>query len=150
MQKKKQYGKCLKFCTPTKRDVQVPNKTACANSADPDQTAPEGAVWSGSTLCAIPLSILRNNCIKKAQFRPKRKKVFEILGHLPYQKICEDLREMPLSWSKDFLGYQKKKSWGTNNNKNAIYETEKSWHFMWIVCLAGDSHEMLRLVFSEK
>ena len=27
--------------------------------ADPDQTAPEGAVWSGSTLFAIPLSILR-------------------------------------------------------------------------------------------
>ena len=26
-----------------------------ANSADPDQTAPQGAVWSGSTLFAIPL-----------------------------------------------------------------------------------------------
>ena len=26
-----------------------------ANSEDPDQTAPEGAVWSGSTLFAIPL-----------------------------------------------------------------------------------------------
>ena len=25
-----------------------------ANSADPDQTAPRGAVWSGSTLFAIP------------------------------------------------------------------------------------------------
>ena len=35
-----------------------------ANSADPDQTAPEGAVWSGSTLFAIPLSILIKNCIK--------------------------------------------------------------------------------------
>ena len=34
-----------------------------ANSADPDQTAPSGAVWSGSTLFAIPLSILRNCCI---------------------------------------------------------------------------------------
>ena len=33
-------------------------KMAHANSADP------GAVWSGSTLFAIPLSILRNNCIK--------------------------------------------------------------------------------------
>ena len=30
-------------------------------TADPDQTAPEGAVWSGSTLFAIPLFILRNN-----------------------------------------------------------------------------------------
>ena len=36
-----------------------------ANSADWDQTAPEGAVWSRSTLFAIPLSILSNRCIKK-------------------------------------------------------------------------------------
>ena len=28
-----------------------------ANSVDPDQTAPEAAVWSGSTLFAIPLNI---------------------------------------------------------------------------------------------
>ena len=35
-----------------------------ANSADPDQTAPEGAVWSGSTLFDIPLSFVRNNCIE--------------------------------------------------------------------------------------
>ena len=32
---------------------------AYANSADPDQTAPEGAVWSVSSLLAIQLSILR-------------------------------------------------------------------------------------------
>ena len=36
---------------------------AYANSADPDQTA-KGAVWSGSTLFAIPLSILRDTRIK--------------------------------------------------------------------------------------
>ena len=36
-----------------------------ANSENPDQTAPEGAVWSGSALFAIPLSILRKVCIKK-------------------------------------------------------------------------------------
>ena len=35
-----------------------------ANSADPDQTAPEGAVWSGSTLFAIQLDILSKRCIK--------------------------------------------------------------------------------------
>ena len=35
-----------------------------ANSADPDQTAPEGAVWSGSTLFAISLNILRNDYLK--------------------------------------------------------------------------------------
>ena len=32
------------------------DKSAYANSVDPDQTAP-GAVWSGSTLFAIQLSI---------------------------------------------------------------------------------------------
>ena len=26
----------------------------------------------------------------------------------------------------------------------------KSWHFIWIVCQAYDSHEMSRLVFYEK
>ena len=30
-----------------------------ANSADPDQTAPRGAVWSGSTLFAIPSASFR-------------------------------------------------------------------------------------------
>ena len=29
-------------------------------------------------------------------------------------------------------------------------EENKSWHFMWIVCQADDSHEISRLVFSEK
>ena len=28
-----------------------------ANSVDPDQTAPKGAVWSGSTLFAIPSAL---------------------------------------------------------------------------------------------
>ena len=44
---------------------QNSDKMTYANSADPDQTAPEGAVWSGSTLFAIPLSILRDNCKKQ-------------------------------------------------------------------------------------
>ena len=48
----------LKFGTP------VSDKKPYANSADPDQTAPEGTVRSGSTVFAIPQSILRNNCIK--------------------------------------------------------------------------------------
>ena len=38
---------------------------AYVNSVDPDQTAPEEAVWPGLTLFAIPLGILGNNCIKK-------------------------------------------------------------------------------------
>ena len=54
-----------------------------ANSIDPDQTAPERAVWSGSTLFVIPLSMIRNSCIKN-KVRPEKYKVFEILGHLPY------------------------------------------------------------------
>ena len=33
------------------------DKMIHTKSADPDQTAPDGAVWSGSTLFAIPLSI---------------------------------------------------------------------------------------------
>ena len=32
----------------------------------------EGAVWSGSTWFPIPLSILRNNSKKKANFRQKK------------------------------------------------------------------------------
>ena len=53
------FGKCPKIlCT------LVSDKTAYAYSADLDQIAPEGAVWSGSTQFAIPLSILRQNCTK--------------------------------------------------------------------------------------
>ena len=40
------------------------------NNVDPDQTAPEGAVWSGSTLFAY--AILSDTL------------VYEILGHLQY------------------------------------------------------------------
>ena len=35
-------------------DPKFLDRYAWANSADPDQTAPRGAVWSGSTLVAIP------------------------------------------------------------------------------------------------
>ena len=49
----KGYSKCPKIS-----NAKVSDKMTYANSADPDQTAPEGAVWSGSTLFAIPLSIL--------------------------------------------------------------------------------------------
>ena len=44
--------------------TKVSDKMTYANSADPDQTSPEGAVCSGSTLFAVPASILGNNCIK--------------------------------------------------------------------------------------
>ena len=64
--------------------TKVSDKMAYANNADPDQTAPSKAVWSRSTLFAVPLSILRNNYMK-TKFRPKMygNKVFEILGLLP-------------------------------------------------------------------
>ena len=35
------------------------DKLDFANSVNPDQTAPEGAVWSGCILSAIALSILK-------------------------------------------------------------------------------------------
>ena len=53
------FGKYHKISYTKKSD-----KMTYANSADPDQTAPSGAVWSGSTLFAIQLRILRNSCIK--------------------------------------------------------------------------------------
>ena len=54
----KNYGKCPKIL-----NTKVCNKMPYADSADPDQTAPEGVIWSGSSLFAIPLSILRDKCI---------------------------------------------------------------------------------------
>ena len=49
------------------------------------QAAPEGAVWSGSTLFAFPLSILSNMCMKsKIYAKIEWNKVVEILGHLLY------------------------------------------------------------------
>ena len=47
------YGKCPKILY-----IKVSDRVAYANSADPDQTATEWAVLSGSTLFAIPLNIL--------------------------------------------------------------------------------------------
>ena len=42
------------------------DKNVWANSVDPDQTAPIGAVWSGSTLFAI-LSVLLDTSSKDNQ-----------------------------------------------------------------------------------
>ena len=54
------YGKYPKIANTKESD-----KMTYAYSAGPDQTAPEGAVLSGSTLFAIPLSIFSNRCIIK-------------------------------------------------------------------------------------
>ena len=37
-----------------RNDPKISDRQVWANSADPDQTAPWGAVWSGFTLFAIP------------------------------------------------------------------------------------------------
>ena len=61
--------------------TKVSDKLAYENSAEPDQT-------SLSTLFAIPLSILRNNCMKKQNLGQKVwNKVFKILGHLLYIEV---------------------------------------------------------------
>ena len=41
-------------------NTKVSDKMAYANRVDPDQTAPEGAVWSGSTLLAFHYVFLQN------------------------------------------------------------------------------------------
>ena len=43
--------------------TEISDKMTYANSVDTDQTAFAGAVWSVSTLFAIPLSALKN-CMK--------------------------------------------------------------------------------------
>ena len=71
----------LTFCTPNFW------QSAYANSADPDQAAPKGAVWPESTLFVIPLKTLRNHCIKN-KFRQKSMDFFfVILVHLPYSML---------------------------------------------------------------
>ena len=50
---------------------------------------PEGAVLSGSTLFAIPLSIFRNDYKKQNLGQKVWNKVFEILGHLLEMKTVE-------------------------------------------------------------
>ena len=70
------YGKYPKISYTT-----VSDKLAYENGAEPDQT-------SLSTLFAIPLSILRNNCMKKQNLGQKVwNKVFKILGHLLYIEV---------------------------------------------------------------
>ena len=52
--------------------------------ADPDQTAPKEAVWSESSLFVILTSILWIPVQKTSiLFENRKRKVFEILKHLP-------------------------------------------------------------------
>ena len=69
------YGKCPKVSY-----MKVSDIMEYTNSADPDQTA-----LLGSTLFAIPLSILRKTIHKKQNLDKKIwNKVFENSGHLQY------------------------------------------------------------------
>ena len=53
-----------------------------ANSVDPDQTAPSGAVWSGSALFAYAILLATL--------------VYEILGHLSYYELLSSIFELIL------------------------------------------------------
>ena len=61
-----------------------------ANSADPDQTAPRGAVWSGSTLFAIPsasfgcITLRKHHLVQLLGWLQQIFWVFEYLGNLRY------------------------------------------------------------------
>ena len=79
----------FKYCNfPKFSDGQI-----WANSADPDQTAPRGAVWSGSTLFAIPSAsfgcITRRNShlVQLLGWLQINFQVSEILGFLRYWSI---------------------------------------------------------------
>ena len=70
------YGKYPKISNTKVFDIC--KQMTYANSADLDQTL------ESATLFAMPLSILRNSCIKSTiQAKIVWNKVFPILGHLP-------------------------------------------------------------------
>ena len=70
------YVKCSK----------ISNISCLPNSADPDQTASEEAVWSESSLFAILTSILWIPALKtNILFECGNRKVFKSLEHLPYE-----------------------------------------------------------------
>ena len=66
---------------------KVADKMSYENSRDPDQTAPEGAVRSGSILFANPLSFKKQQHKKQNLGQIVWNKVLKILGHLPYNYI---------------------------------------------------------------
>ena len=72
--------------------TKVSDRMAYANSADLDQTAPEEAVSSDSTLFAIPLTILRNSCIKKQNLGQEIMKLTLILLNLDISCLCKQCR----------------------------------------------------------
>ena len=92
------YGNCPKILYNI-----FPDKMTCANSADPDQTVPSGAVWLGYTLFAIPscflfllspsffFFLMWNTNIKINLCKIKYEKVLNNLGHLLYYTVTAKL-----------------------------------------------------------
>ena len=61
------------FCTwetTYRNDPKFSGRLVWANSADPDQTAPRGAVWSGSSLFAVPFASFWHNTLRFGLFVP--------------------------------------------------------------------------------
>ena len=83
-----------------------------ANSADPDQTAPRGAVWSGSTLFAIPaasfgcITLRKSHLVQLLGWLLQIFWVSEILGFLRYEdktRPVEGNNDPAICWWKQQL-----------------------------------------------
>ena len=73
---------CLLNIHVYRNDPKFSDIYAWANSADPDQTAHRGAVWSGSTLFAIPSAFFGSITLRKSHLW-----VSEYLGNLRYLEL---------------------------------------------------------------
>ena len=71
-----------------RNDPKFSDRYALANSADPDQTAHRGAVWSGSTLFAIPsasfrlITLWKGHIVQILEWLQQNFWVSEYLGNL--------------------------------------------------------------------
>ena len=71
-----------------RNDPKFSDRYAWANSSDPDQTAPTGAVWSGPTLFAIPsasfglITLWYSHKVQILEWLQQIFWVFEYLGNL--------------------------------------------------------------------
>ena len=76
------------FSLTCRNDPKFSDIYAWANSADPDQTAPRGAVWSGSSLFAIPsasfgfITLWQSHIVQILQWLQQTFWVSEYLGKL--------------------------------------------------------------------
>ena len=59
---------CILLILAYHNDPKFSDRLVWANSADPDQTVPRGAVWSGSSLLAIPFTSLWPNTLRFGHF----------------------------------------------------------------------------------